>query len=65
MSSPLEWPQGYKIVEVPANVIYLPVNAKRLSSITLKITDQEGNLVNFRGETITIRLHLKPRDADL
>lgn len=56
---------GYKIVEVPANVIYLPVNAKRLSSITLKITDQEGNLVNFRGETITIRLHLKPRDANL
>lgn len=56
---------GYKIVEVPANVIYLPVNVKRLSSITLKITDQDGNLINFRGETITIRLHLKPRDVDL
>lgn len=51
---------GYKIVEVPAHVIYLPVNVKALSSITLRITDQDGNLVNFRGETITIRLHLKP-----
>lgn len=56
---------GYKIVEVPANVIYLPVNVKRLSSITLKVTDQDGNLVNFRGETITIRLHLKPQNVDL
>lgn len=56
---------GYKIVEVPANVIYLPVNVKTLSSLTLKITDQDGNLVNFRGETITIRLHLKPENVDL
>lgn len=50
---------GYKIVEVPRNVIYLPVNAKRISSITLNLLDQDGNLINFRGETITVRLHLK------
>lgn len=55
---------GYKIVEVPANVIYLPVTVKRISSITLKIVDQDGDLVNFRGENITIRLHLKPENAD-
>lgn len=52
---------GYKIVEVPRNVIYLPVNVKRISSLTLKLVDQDGDLVNFRGETITIRLHLKPQ----
>jgi len=40
---------GYKITEVPQNVIYLPVNTKEIHSITLKICDQDGNLVNFRG----------------
>lgn len=50
---------GYKIIEVPRNVIYLPVNVERISSLTLKLLDQDGDLINFRGETITIRLHLK------
>ena len=54
---------GYKIVEVPRNVIYLPVNVKRISSITLRLVDQTDNIINFQGETITIRLHLKPRNA--
>lgn len=56
---------GYKIVEVPTNVIYLPVSVKLISSLTLKLVDQDGDLINFRGETITIRLHLKPQNADL
>jgi len=50
---------GYKIIEVPRNVIYLPVTFKRVSSLTIKFLDQNGRLINFRGETITIRLHLK------
>ena len=52
-------PPGYKIVEVPANVIYLPVNTKIIDNITIKLTDQDGNPLNLRGETVTIRLHLK------
>ena len=54
---------GYKIIEVPTNVIYLPVNSRRISSLTVKFLDQDGDLINFRGETITIRLHLKPQHA--
>lgn len=54
---------GYKIVEVPSNVIYLPVSLKRISTLTLKLIDQNGDIINFKGETITIRLHLKPQDA--
>lgn len=53
---------GYKIVEVPTNVIYLPVTVKTIHSITLNIVDQSGHLINFRGETITIRIHIK-RDS--
>lgn len=50
---------GFKIVETPANVIYLPVNVHRINNITLSIVDQDGDVINFRGEVITTRLHLK------
>lgn len=56
---------GYKIMEVPWNVIYLPLNTRRISSITLKLIDQDGDLINFREETITARLHLKPQNDNL
>lgn len=54
---------GYKIVEVPRNVIYLPVNVKQITSISLRLVDQDGDLINFRDELITVRLHLKPNYA--
>lgn len=50
---------GYKIVEIPSNLIYLPVNVKQISTVTLKIVDQDNNLINLRGEEITIRIHLR------
>lgn len=53
---------GYKIVESPQNIIYFPVCVQTITNITIKILDQEGDLVNFRGETITIRLHIKKRE---
>ncbi len=52
---------GYKIIEAPRNVIYLPVNVKQITSITLKLIDQDGDLINFRGETVTIRIHIKEK----
>lgn len=52
-------PPGYKIIECPLNVTYLPISVKTISKITLQILDQSGELVNFRKETITIGLHLK------
>jgi len=56
---------GYKIIEVPKNVIYLPVTVNQISSITIKLLDQNGNLINFRGEAITIRLHLKIQNVGI
>lgn len=52
-------PPGYKIVEVPQNVIYFPVTVKYIHTLNLSVIDQENNFINFRGETITIRLHIK------
>lgn len=52
-------PPGYKIDEIPRNLIYLPVNCKEISSIIVRIVDQSGALINFREEEITLRIHLK------
>lgn len=56
---------GFKIVEKPNNVIYLPVNVKQLSNITLTLNDQEGRLINLRGETVNVRLHLREHGVSL
>ena len=52
-------PPGYKIIEVPSQVIYLPVTVKSIDHLQIRIVDQDGRLVNFRGEVITIRVHIK------
>lgn len=52
-------PPGFKIIEQPANIIYLPINTRFISEIVVKISDQHGKLVNFKKELITVRLHLK------
>ena len=52
-------PRGYKIVEVPANVIYLPVNTSFIDNVTVRLSGQDGKLLNLRGITVTVRLHLK------
>lgn len=50
---------GYSINIEPKNIIYLPINTSRIDNITLKLVDQDGDQVDFRGEQIVIRLELK------
>ena len=57
----LDVPSGYKLDVIPKSLIYLPVNVKEITSLTVWIVDQEGRLINFRGEEITLRLHLRPK----
>lgn len=52
-------PPGYKIVEKPQNLVYLPLNTSFISDIVLNILDQDGNHIDFRGEDITVRIHIK------
>lgn len=52
-------PAGYILLEVPSPVIYLPITTHTIDNITLRIVDQKGQLVNFRGERISVRIHLK------
>lgn len=52
---------GYKISEVPRHVIYFPINSTVLSNLTLNVVDQHNQLVDFRGEEITVRIHLRKK----
>ena len=50
---------GYKIIENPHNLLYLPITSERIHSITTWLTDQNGNELNLRGENLSIRFHLR------
>ena len=50
---------GYRIVESPVNLVYLPINRKTLSEFNIWITDQDGSPIDFRGENITCRFHIR------
>ena len=50
---------GYKIIEVPTNLVYLPITLDKISSMETKLTDQNGKLVNLRGEELSIRFHIR------
>lgn len=51
---------GAKILESPKNILFLPlINTGSISEMTIDVTDQSGNLLDFRGENISIRLQLR------
>lgn len=50
---------GYKINEQPKHLIYLPVVKRRINELNISIVDQDGRLVDFRGEQLTCRVHIR------
>lgn len=51
---------GYKFIEVPQHLIYLPIKERQhLRTIQISIVNQDGNLIDFRGEQISCRIHIK------
>lgn len=52
---------GFKLIEEPSPVIYLPITTNVITNITLRLVDQDGRQVDFQGERITVRLHLRRR----
>ena len=47
---------GQKILEAPSNLIYLPVTVD-----VILTQDQDGKVLDLRGEELTIRFHLRER----
>ncbi|CAB0006919.1 unnamed protein product [Nesidiocoris tenuis] len=52
---------GYKLRQEPALVTYHPVVGEKLETVTIKVVDQDGTLIDFRNELIVVRLHFKIR----
>jgi|AKZA01.1.fsa_nt_gi hypothetical protein len=52
-------PSGYKIVEIPANILFLPVTVRTLDYLEIRVVDQDSRPINFRGEEIAVRLHFR------
>ena len=50
---------GYRISIAPHKVIYFPITVQTLSNLSFKLVDQNNNLVDFRDETVVIRVHLR------
>ena len=50
---------GHKILAAPHNLIYLPVTV--ISTLSVWLIDQRGELLDLRGEELVIRFHLRER----
>ena len=50
---------GFKIVENPRNLVYLPVILDKINNMETVVTDQNEKQLNLRGENLTIRYHLR------
>lgn len=50
---------GFKIIQEPLNLIYLPVTLSTVSQMETKLIDQSGKLINLRGEELSIRFHIR------
>ena len=50
---------GYKIIETPVNLLYLPIMLDTIDRLGVSITDQDDHLLNLRNEILTIRFHIR------
>jgi hypothetical protein len=55
-----EVPPGFKIIEKPTcELIWYPVSVSDISRMELKLTDQNENPIDIRGETLTVRIYVR------
>ena len=50
---------GYKIVDKPKNLIYLPITMNVISQMRVWLTDQNDQSLDLRGEELTISFHIR------
>ena len=50
---------GYKIIETPINLVYLPITLDTIDRLGVSITDQDDHLLNLRNKKLTIRFHIR------
>ena len=58
-SFPFNVDSGYRFIEQPNNILYLPLNTQDISRIRIWITDQDYNPINFGSQVVSCTLHFK------
>lgn len=58
-SIPLSRAPGYQIIEAPKDVVFLPITDPLIDTVEVRITDQDNNLVDFKGDRVVIVLELR------
>ncbi|KAL4123169.1 hypothetical protein QTP88_015392 [Uroleucon formosanum] len=52
-------PPGYKIVEIPKYCVLYKLKTNTIDYVRVSLTDQNGKAIDFRGETVNVRLLIK------
>lgn len=52
-------PPGFMFLEQPTSIIYVPINTNQIQTISIRLVDQDGRLINFRNEIITVRINIR------
>lgn len=52
-------PPGFQIIECPPHLIYLPLKVNTIQNLQVRVVNEQGHLVNFRKENISLRLHIR------
>ena len=52
-------PPGYRIGENIFSPVILPISIHTLDNINIRLTDQNMNEINVRGEEVTVRLEIR------
>ena len=50
---------GYKIIQSPINLVFLPITLDTIDKLELSVTDQDDHLLNLRNEKLTVRFHIR------
>jgi len=57
-------PPGYKIIEIPKHLVSYSLNCTTINQISLALKDQNGQLIDLRGEPVSIRLLIQDHISD-
>lgn len=50
---------NFEMIEQPQNLIYWPINKRRINNINISVTNQNGEPIDLKGVKISCRLNIK------